>query len=234
MTDYSKSTGAANSKSKMIGTRIIDADGQSAQIVAVEGTEPYATIAVQPEHGPEIVMPLSLLSMHGNNEYHLPFSFAAMPKNTNAQQQFVIPVVEEQVQIDKRVVDSGKGIRVRKTVSEHEQVVDQPLLQDELIVEHVPVGQIVGAAALPTMRYEGDTLVVPILEEVLVVEKQTRLTEEVRITRRKREIRAPQTVLLKSEQVSIEHFDERNGSSSSAGIPQASSQIKSESGKSAG
>ena len=234
MTDYSKSANSENSKSTLIGGRVIDVDGRSAQIVAVEGTEPNATITVQPERGPEIAMPLNLLNMHGNNEYHLPYSFATWPRNTPDQQQFVFPVVEEQLQIDKRIVESGKGIRVRKKVSEHEQIVDQPLLQDELIVEHVPVGQMVDAAALPEMRYEGETLVLPVFEEVLVVEKRTRLTEEVRITRRKREVHAPQAVVLKSEQVSVEHFDERNGSSNTTGIPPTSNQVKPEPGKPVG
>lgn len=224
MTDISKSVGAC----------VIDTDGQSGQIVAVEQNEQNPTVTVQIIDGPEIVLPLSLLSMQDNNEYRLPISFASLSDNADDRQQIVIPVMQEQLEVDKRTVDTGKGVRVHKTVSEHEQVVDQPLLQDELVIEHVPIGQMVADSPLPTARYDGDTLVVPVFEEVLVVEKQTRLKEEVRITRRKREIHVPQTVLLKSEQVSVEHFDEPADSSYPAGIPQTSNQIKSETGKSAG
>jgi uncharacterized protein (TIGR02271 family) len=120
----------------------------------------------------------------------------------------VIPVLQEELQVDKRVVETGKGVRIRKTVSEREQIVDQLLLRDELVIEHVPVGQIVTAAPLPATRYDGDTLVVPILEEVLVIEKQIRLKEEIRITRHRHQVHAPQSVVLKTEQVSVEHFDE--------------------------
>ncbi|OGB24589.1 MAG: hypothetical protein A3I66_13970 [Burkholderiales bacterium RIFCSPLOWO2_02_FULL_57_36] len=234
MADFSDSVGASDSKRRLTGVRVIDVDGQAAEIILFNEKEPNPTVAVQLEHGPEIVFPLNLLSMQDNNEYRLPFSFAALQNQATDSKQVVFPVVEEQLQVDKRLVDTGKGIRVRKTVSEHEQVVDQPVLQDELIVEHVPVGRMVAASQLPTTHYDGDTLVVPIFEEVLVVEKQVRLKEEVRITRRKREKHAPQTVYLKSEQVSVERFDEQNDTSHSAGIPETFNQVKFDPGKSAG
>lgn len=224
MTDFSRG----------IGARVVDSDGRSGRIVSIEQKEQAATAAVQIEQGPEVVLPLSLLSMGDSNEYHLPFSFASLSNDAAEMQQMVIPVMQEQLQIDKRIVDTGKGIRIHKTVSEREQVVDQPLLQDELIVERVPVGRLLADAPLPAARYDGDTLVVPVFEEVLVVEKQTRLKEEVRITRRKHETHAPQTVLLKSEQVSVEHFDEPTGAAHPVGISQTSKQIKSEPGKSVG
>jgi stress response protein YsnF len=50
--------------------------------------------------------------------------------------------------------------------------------------------------------------VVPVLEEVLVVQKQLRLKEEVRITRHRREAHAPQTIVLRSEEVEVERFDD--------------------------
>jgi uncharacterized protein (TIGR02271 family) len=124
-------------------------------------------------------------------------------------------VTHEELQVDKRSVGTDKGVRVHKTVQEHEQIVDQPLLQDELVVEHVPVGTMVDAGQQPTMRHEGDTLVVPVFEEVLVVEKRLRLKEEVRITRRSREVRTQQRVALKSEQIAIERFDDSLSASSS-------------------
>jgi hypothetical protein len=52
-----------------------------------------------------------------------------------------------------------------------------------------------------------------VLEEVLVVQKQLLLKEEVRITRLRRPVHAPQSVTLKSEQVTEERFDEGNRTS---------------------
>ena len=119
-----------------------------------------------------------------------------------------MPVVREEVQVDKRVVDTGRGVRIHKTVAEHPCHIDERLTRDEVEISHVPVDRIVPLDAAPATRYEGDTLVVPILEEVLVVERRVRIKEEVRITRTRREEHHAETVMLKSEQVSVERFDE--------------------------
>ena len=126
----------------------------------------------------------------------------------NGQDKLVVPVIREEVQVDKRIVDTGRGVRIHKTVAELPCHIDERLLRDEVEVSHVPVDRIVPLDAAPATRYEGETLVVPILEEVLVVERRVRIKEEVRITRTRREERHAETVMLKSEQVSVERFEE--------------------------
>ena len=130
-----------------------------------------------------------------------------------------IPVVQETMDVSKKVVETGSGVRVTKTVTEHEQVVDLALMHDEVTVEHVAINSIVDAASRPGVRYEGNTMVVPVFEEVLLVEKQLRLKEEVRITRHQRERHQPQTVVLKTETATVERFNE-----SPAAGPTSSSQ----------
>jgi uncharacterized protein (TIGR02271 family) len=117
-------------------------------------------------------------------------------------------VLEEQLSIGTRKVDTGRGVRIHKTVVEHPVTVDERLLRDETVVEHVPVDRIVAAGEAPTTRYEGDTLIVPVLEEVLVVERRVRIKEELHITKVRREERHLETVMLKSEQVEVRHFDD--------------------------
>ena len=129
----------------------------------------------------------------------------------NGQDPLIIPVVREEVSVEKRVVDTGRGMRIHKTVAEHPCHIDERLLRDEVEVSHVPVDRIVPLDAAPSTRYEGDTLVVPVLEEVLVVERRVRIKEEIRITRTRREEHHAETVMLKSEQVSVERFDEAGG-----------------------
>lgn len=123
----------------------------------------------------------------------------------------VIPVVREELVVSKRVVDTGQGVRVNKTVANREELVDELLLRDDVVVERVAIDEIIPATDLPNIRYEGDTMIVPVLEEILVVEKRMMLKEEVRITSTRREVRDPQCVVLRSEEVSIEHFDEALG-----------------------
>jgi stress response protein YsnF len=119
-----------------------------------------------------------------------------------------VPVVREEAWVEKRIVDTGRGVRIHKTVAEHPCRIDERLLRDDVQVNHVPVDRIVPLDQAPATRYEGDTLVVPILEEVLVVERRLRIKEELHITRTRRDERHVDTVMLKSEQVSVERFDE--------------------------
>jgi len=125
-----------------------------------------------------------------------------------------VPVVQEDAWVEKRVVDTGRGVRIHKTAVEHPCRIDESLLRDDVEVNHVPVDRIVPLDQAPATRYEGDTLVVPILEEALVVERRLRIKEELHITRTRREERHVDTVLLKSEQVSVERFDEHDDTSS--------------------
>jgi len=113
----------------------------------------------------------------------------------------VIPVIEETVRIEKREFESGRVV-VHKTVVERDEVVDIILRQQDLSMERVPVGRVVSEA--PQTRQEGDTLIVPILEEVLVVEKRLVLKEELHIRKQSSERTEQKTVRLRSEQVEIE------------------------------
>ena len=119
-------------------------------------------------------------------------------------EQIVVPVVEEGLRVGRRVVETGR-VRVTKTVREHEEVVDQPLMREEYDVERVAVDEFVDGPVGP--RYEGETLIVPVLEEVLVVEKRLVVREELRITRKRTEERNPQRVKLLSEEVSVERAE---------------------------
>ena len=127
---------------------------------------------------------------------------------TNAAQlradgTLAVPKVEEEAQVDIRKVDAG-GVRIHKTVNERPQRIDEHLLHDAVEVKHVPIDTIVALSDAPGTRQEGDTLIVPILEEVLVVEKRCRIKEEIHITRRQRALHHVETVVLRSEDVTIE------------------------------
>lgn len=113
----------------------------------------------------------------------------------------VIPVIEETLRIEKREFESGRVV-VRKTVTERDEVAEILLRQQDLIVERVPVGRAVSEA--PQTRQEGDTLIVPILEEVLVVEKRLMLKEELHIRKHSSERTEQRNVRLRTEHVEIE------------------------------
>ena len=119
----------------------------------------------------------------------------------------MIPVIQESLEIGTRTVDTGRGVRISKTVAELPFEVREILHHDEISVLHVPIDRIVAVGEAPTSRYEGDTLIIPIVEEVVVVERRLRIKEELHVTTTRREEQYAETVMLKSERVHVERFD---------------------------
>lgn len=122
-----------------------------------------------------------------------------------ADGSITVPKLQEELRVEVREVDTG-GVRVHKTVNEQAHQIDEHLLRDDVDVRHVPIDRIVSLSEAPVARQEGDTLIVPILEEVLVVEKRCRIKEEIHITRSQRTEHHVETVVLRSEDVTIERF----------------------------
>ena len=81
-------------------------------------------------------------------------------------------------EIERRVVDSNR-VRVRTVVENNTQWIAEDLVGEQVVVDRVHVGREVSAA--PDIRREGDVLIVPVVEEVLVVEKRLVLKEELHI-----------------------------------------------------
>lgn len=119
-----------------------------------------------------------------------------------AGQSMAIPVIEEQVIIDKQVVESGV-VRIRKNVHEEEVTVDVPLMHEEHHIERVPFNEYLDTPP-PAVRYEGEKMIIPILREEVVVQKRIVLVEELHITKRQVETSEPQRVTLRKEEVTID------------------------------
>ena len=104
------------------------------------------------------------------------------PDNTIAEEEVAaIPLVEERLSIAKRQVESGR-VRVHVTVEERQETITEELLRDDLQIERVPRN--VRLTEIPHVRLEGNTTIVPVVEEVVVVEKALMLVEEIHISRR--------------------------------------------------
>ncbi|MFO1431717.1 MAG: YsnF/AvaK domain-containing protein [Candidatus Competibacteraceae bacterium] len=116
----------------------------------------------------------------------------------------VIPVIAEFLDVTKRSVETG-GVRVSKKVEEHEEIIDAPLLHEEVEVQRQVVNRFVDAP-LP-VRQEDATVIIPLFEEVLVIEKRLLLKEEVHVRRHQTAVRQPQTVVRRSETVIVEPLE---------------------------
>ena len=97
---------------------------------------------------------------------------------------------------------------VRTRVEEREEIAEATLRQEDVTVERVPVGRPVEAA--PQVREEDGVLIVPVLEERLVVTTELVLKEEIRITKKDRTEIVREPVRLRSERVEIERLEGRD------------------------
>jgi uncharacterized protein (TIGR02271 family) len=112
-----------------------------------------------------------------------------------------IPLVEERVSIAKRQVESER-LQVRISVTEREEQVPVELSQDEVEVERVPRN--VPVSETPSVRHEGNTTIIPVVEEVVVLEKRLVLVEEIHVRRVTSSTTEHVPVVIRSEQASID------------------------------
>jgi uncharacterized protein (TIGR02271 family) len=168
-----------------------------------------AEVLVQLESGQQVLVPLEVLVRQEDGSYRLtgdPAVWARQHGTGDARREppLVLPVIEETLAVDTRPVETGR-VRLRKVVHAREELVDPPLLREEVIIERVPINRVV-EGPLP-VRYVGDTMIIPLVEEVLVVDTRLILKEEVHITTRRTETHTPTRVTLRREDVTIERVD---------------------------
>lgn len=113
----------------------------------------------------------------------------------------VFPVVEEQLEVEKRQRETGR-VRVTRSVQEQIRHVEETLTDEEVEVRRVSRGEVVSEA--PAVRQEGDTMIIPVLEEEIVVQRRLVLREEVHVTRRQRERHYVDDIPLRTESVTVE------------------------------
>lgn len=120
-----------------------------------------------------------------------------------APSSVVVPIIEERLETGTRIVEHGR-VRLTRRVVEREVVVDEPGWTETVSVERRPVGRWVDPAAPPQARHDGDRLIVPVLEEVVVVERRLRLVEEVHVRTTREPVSSPRRVALRRWEVDVE------------------------------
>ena len=116
-------------------------------------------------------------------------------------EQLIVPLSAETLEIGAREVEAGR-VRISKRVVERQEQVDLPLRRETVDIERVSVNRVVDTIAPP--RTEGDVIIVPVYEEVLVVAKQLVLKEELRITRRSStQAGEPRSFTVRREEIEI-------------------------------
>ncbi len=106
----------------------------------------------------------------------------------------------EDITVARRSV-AGDTVRIETTTRSRDHHIDEPLSHTRVQVERVPIGRTV--VAVPAVREEGDTTILPVVEEVIVVERRLILKEEVHIRRAQVAERYTETVTTREQTAEI-------------------------------
>ena len=104
------------------------------------------------------------------------------PLQASRDETEVIPLAEEELRVDERTVTTGM-VRVRTVVDVETELARATLDGEAVEVTRVPVDRMVDQP--PAIRTDDGVTIIPIVEEVLVVEKRLVLKEELHVRKRK-------------------------------------------------
>ena len=127
---------------------------------------------------------------------------ADLDDSHQAENVAIIPVVQEFITVTKDVVETGK-VHIRKTITEEEVSLNIPLIQEGYQIER-RAGSKELLTQHPSIRHEGENMIIPVVKEVLIVEKRYEVVEEVHVIKTRTEVPHLQQVSLLKESVEIE------------------------------
>jgi len=115
-------------------------------------------------------------------------------------QDVVVPIYEERASITKRCVVTGR-VKVARVTHQSEQLMTETLAQQQVKVDRIPIGKLI--KAVPKIRKEGDAIIIPIVEEIPVVEHRLVLIEEVWVRRVRKKENHRERVMLRCQEAVI-------------------------------
>lgn len=113
----------------------------------------------------------------------------------------ILPIVQEEASISKRVVETGR-VTLHTVVDSREETLNETLSRTDVDVARIAIGRFVETP--PSIEERDGVTVVPIIEERLVVEKRLFLVEEIHLARRTTLEPVSQTITLRSTRAVIE------------------------------
>jgi len=132
-----------------------------------------------------------------------------------------LDLLAEELVVGKETIETGR-LRVSKHTRTREAVVDEGLLRERADVETIPIGRQI--SEMPPIRQEGDTTIIPIVEEVIHTERRLFLKEEVRITRRRVTERFQDHVTLRYQEAVISRVQSATDQTDSASAQEVQSE----------
>lgn len=112
-----------------------------------------------------------------------------------------LPVVQEEIDVDTRVVESGR-VTIRTRLSERQEDVLLLRRYEQMVIDRVAVNRPVDAPV--AVREVGDVMIIPVHEEITVVTRQLVLKEELHVRRATFDTQRIEPVTLRRQDVEVE------------------------------
>ena len=123
-----------------------------------------------------------------------------MPDQERQPEDLRIPLHVEAVSVSRREVEKA-NVRIALITGTREQLVDEELTHVRVEIERVPIRRPI--EVVPPISQDGDTTIIPVVEEIIVVERRLVLKEEIRIRRVSTKEQHQETIVLRQQEALI-------------------------------
>jgi uncharacterized protein (TIGR02271 family) len=123
-----------------------------------------------------------------------------MPDQERQTEDLRIPLPVEEVSVSRREIKRA-NVQIALNTRTREQLIDEELTHVRVEIERFPIDQTV--EAVPPIRQEGDITIIPVVEEVVIVERRLVLKEEVRVRRVSTKEQHQETVVLRQQEAVV-------------------------------
>lgn len=117
-----------------------------------------------------------------------------------AAEQQSLTLYAEQVEVSRRRVETAL-VRATRTTHTREKLIEEDVTHERVEVTRVAIGRVVDA--VPPVREDGDTTILPVVEEIVVVERRLVLKEEVHIRRVRVSEKHVETVTIREQEADV-------------------------------
>jgi uncharacterized protein (TIGR02271 family) len=111
-----------------------------------------------------------------------------------------LPLLAEELSVSKELRETGR-VRISTRTHEREALIDEDLAREQVEIETIPIARRIDA--VPQVRQEGDTTIIPVVEERLVVDRELVLKEEIRVRRVRTTERYQEKVALRQQEAVV-------------------------------
>lgn len=116
----------------------------------------------------------------------------------------VVPIAKEEAHIEKREIITGR-VRVHTVTKAIEELIHQDLAQERVEVSRISIDREI--EVVPEIRQDGDVTIIPVVEEILIIEKRLILKEEIHIQRIRSVEPIETRMVLRKQEAVVERLD---------------------------